>query len=119
MFRCLCTKKVSLPKLIYSRKYEIRTLYDIQLGLKVCLSTYCKVTPVSIILPFKMGELYRMYCYGRQSGIVLRSVVIILLDRFMDTAALVTVITLIWIFDGGRTLSLIADNKYSEITVPA
>lgn len=82
-------------------------LYDIQLGLKVCLSTYCKVTPVSIILPFKMGELYRMYCYGRQSGIVLRSVVIILLDRFMDTAALVTVITLIWIFDGGRPSALI------------
>ena len=90
--------------LIYGIKFcrLYLALYDAQLGLEICLTTYCKVTPISIILPFKVGEFFRIYCYGRQIGSLLKSVVIILLDRFMDTAALVTAIDLVWIFYGER-----------------
>lgn len=90
--------------LIYGIKFcrLYLALYDAQLGLEICLTTYCKVTPISIILPFKVGEFFRIYCYGRQIGSLLKSVVIILLDRFMDTAALVTAIALVWIFYGER-----------------
>lgn len=90
--------------LIYGIKFcrLYLALYDTQLGLEICLTTYCKVTPISIILPFKVGEFFRIYCYGRQIGSLLKSVVIILLDRFMDTAALVTAIALVWIFYGER-----------------
>ena len=90
--------------LIYGIKFcrLYLALYDAQLGLEICLTTYCKVTPISIILPFKVGEFFRIYCYGRQIGSLLKSVVIILLDRFMDTAALVTAIALVWVFYGER-----------------
>lgn len=66
------------------------------------IKTYCKVTPPSVVLPFKLGEVFRMYCYGHLIGNMLRGIVIILFDRFMDTAALITVIFLTWILNGGR-----------------
>lgn len=65
-------------------------LYGVNISLKTYLKTYCKVTPVSIILPYKLGELFRIYCYGYEMNDFLRSVVTIMLDRFMDTAALLT-----------------------------
>lgn len=63
-----------------------------------CLKTYFKVTPVSVIIPFKLGEFFRMYCYGTQIGNMLKGVVIILLDRFMDTVGLLIAIALVCIF---------------------
>jgi hypothetical protein len=42
-----------------------------------------------------------MYCYGNQLGNVFKGIVIVLLDRFMDTIALVTMILLVWVFNGG------------------
>lgn len=68
----------------------------------VSIKTYCKVTPVSIVLPFKVGELFRMYCYGRQLNSTLKGIIIILLDRFMDTLAVVTIMALIWLFNSGK-----------------
>ena len=57
--------------------------------------TYCKVTPVSMIIPFKLGEFFRMYCYGVEIGKKLKSVVVILLDRFFDTLALVVTLAVV------------------------
>ena len=73
-------------------------LYGSEIAFITYLNTYCKVTPVSIMLPFKLGELFRMYCYGQLLGNNLKGVVIILFDRFMDTTALMTAILLVWIF---------------------
>ena len=75
------------------------------IGLSSYLKTYCKVTPVSVIYPFKLGELFRIYCYGHQMDNMLKSTVTVLLDRFMDTAALATVIFLVWLVNGGRMAS--------------
>lgn len=66
------------------------------------LKIYCKVTPVSMLLPFKTGELFRIYCYGRQLNSILNGMVVVLLDRFMDTIAILTLIVVMWIFDGGQ-----------------
>lgn len=77
-------------------------LYGAEFKFKDYIKTYCKVTPVSVVMPLKSGELFRMYCYGRQVGNVIKGIVIILLDRFMDTAALLTVIGLVRIFYGGH-----------------
>lgn len=77
-------------------------LYDSELKLSKYLKVYCKVTPVSVVLPYKTGEFFRMYCYGKILDNMLRGVVIVLLDRFMDTIALVTMILLVWIFNGGH-----------------
>ena len=63
------------------------------------IKTFCKVTPVSIILPLKIGEFFRIYCYGYLINNWIKSTVIILIDRFADTAALVTVMVFI-LFSG-------------------
>lgn len=64
------------------------------------IKTYCKVTPVSMIFPFKLGEIFRMYCYGQVIGSTLKGVVIILFDRFVDTTALISIILFIWMLEG-------------------
>jgi len=77
-------------------------LYGRDLRFREFLKIYCKVTPVSVVLPFKLGDIFRMYCYGHALGNYLRGIVVILLDRFMDTAALATIILFFSaIFDGG------------------
>lgn len=64
------------------------------------LQLFFKTAPVSLLLPFKLGDLYRMYCYGFAIQGYLRSAVTILLDRFMDTLALITVILVFAMMQG-------------------
>lgn len=80
-------------------------MYGSELKFSEYLKVYCKVTPVSAVIPFKLGEFFRMYCYGKALGNVLKGIVIVLLDRFMDTAALITVIFLVWLFNGGTYIA--------------
>ncbi len=68
------------------------------------IKTYCKVTPVSVIFPFKFGELFRIYCYGYVIKNYVKSTLIILLDRFMDTAALLTIIIFVLLNGGHLTI---------------
>lgn len=82
-------------------------LYGLEIACKDFIKAYCKVTPVSVIIPFKLGEFFRMYCYGTLIGNVFKGIVIILLDRFMDTMALVTVIILVWMINGGSMASFV------------
>lgn len=76
-------------------------LYGTGISWTSFLKAYCKVTPVSVSLPFKIGEIFRMYCYGHEIKNGLRGTIIILLDRFMDTLALVTIILVICFFNHG------------------
>lgn len=82
-------------------------LYGTGMGLGTHLKTYCKVIPASVVFPYKMGEFFRMYCYGTRLGNPLTGIVIILFDRFVDTAALVTAILLVWLLSGGQVTSLV------------
>lgn len=82
-------------------------LYGTGISLQDYLKTYCKVTPVSIMIPFKLGELFRIYCYGIEINNVLKGIVVILLDRFMDTIALITVVFGLCIVMGGHITSLV------------
>lgn len=75
-------------------------LYGSETGHMQYLKIYCKVLPVSMVIPYKLGEFFRMYSYGRQLGNMLKGIIIILLDRFMDTAALMTIILLFGLFNG-------------------
>lgn len=67
-------------------------LYGNKISPSQYILTYCKVTPINVIFPFKLGELYRIYCFGRLLSSWLKGLVIILLDRFVDSLALVTII---------------------------
>ena len=82
-------------------------LYGTGIDLLTCLRIYCKITPVSVVIPFKLGEFFRIYCYGKQLGSLLKGAIVILLDRFMDTFALVTMILFIWVFGGGEVGGLV------------
>lgn len=77
-------------------------LYGTNIPVKTYWKIYCEVTPASMILPLKIGELFRMYCYGRQIKSLLRGSVIVLMDRFMDTAALLTILVLSHLTYGGK-----------------
>lgn len=79
-------------------------LYGSDVTISAYLKTYCKVTPVGLVFPYKLGEFFRMYCYGKQMGNVLKGIIIVLLDRFMDTMALVTMIFLICFVEKGSIL---------------
>ena len=67
-------------------------LYGAKMSRKEFIETYCLATPVSLFIPYKLGELFRMYSYGRLLRDYMKGAIIILLDRFMDTLALVTII---------------------------
>lgn len=82
-------------------------LYGSEISFARFLKIYCKVTPVSVIFPLKAGEFFRMYGYGHQLGNYLKGAIIVLLDRFMDTIALVTMILLVWAFNGGDVTSFV------------
>lgn len=82
-------------------------MYGYEVDFVSYMKTYCKVTPVSVVIPFKLGEFFRIYCYGKQFNDMLKAIVIILLDRFMDTVALVTTIVLIWAFYGGNITAFV------------
>lgn len=55
---------------------------------------FLKTLPASLLLPFKLGDLFRAYCYGIHIQNFFRSILIILIDRFSDTLALVTILFL-------------------------
>lgn len=81
-------------------------LYGSNIEGKLFLKAYCKVTPVSIILPFKLGEGYKMYCYGNLMGDYLKGVLSVLLDRFADTSALITILAVICLVYESRMIPL-------------
>lgn len=66
--------------------------YEKKISFDLLIRQYCKVVPVSIIFPAKIGDVFRAYCFGAQIGDYLRAIAVIALDRFVDTLALVTVI---------------------------
>ncbi len=82
-------------------------LYGADMGFKEYMKIYCKTTPVSVLFPLKTGEFFRMYCHGKKQGNLLKGAVIILLDRFMDTIALVTTILAIWLMNGGQVTGVV------------
>lgn len=96
---CITVCSVILVHLLKSIR-----LYFALLGNKISLITYwkqyCKVTPLCMMLPLKVGEIFRMYCYAYQIGNFWRGMLIVLMDRFMDTMALVTVIFVLWMIRG-------------------
>lgn len=82
-------------------------LYGSNRSFLTYLKTYCKVTPVSVIFPYKLGEFYRMYCYGTTLNNMLKGIIIVLMDRFVDTLALITMILLVWMISGGSLIPIV------------
>lgn len=82
-------------------------LYGTDIGFGEYIKIYCKTTPVSVLFPWKLGELFRMYCHGKRQNNLLKGVVVILLDRFMDTIALVMMILFVCLITGGKVAPIV------------
>lgn len=70
------------------------------------LKQYFKTVPVSVVLPYKLGELFRVYCFGFKMNSLLLGLVYVVIDRFFDTVALLLILV---------GLSGVAGQQFSEI----
>ncbi|MCR5508376.1 MAG: flippase-like domain-containing protein [Lachnospiraceae bacterium] len=53
---------------------------------------YCRTTLANLIIPFKLGEIYRMIVFSRLAGGAGMGIGSVIVDRFFDTLALVLIL---------------------------
>lgn len=82
------------------RLYLVLMEHKIGFGRFVLL--YLKTTLVNLIIPLKLGELYRIYCISRETKHWQVGVLSILVDRFFDTLALCMILLPLDILIFGR-----------------
>lgn len=56
------------------------------------IKIYTKITFVNITLPFKIGELFRIYCFGKETKNSKIGVLSVIIDRFFDICALLIIL---------------------------
>lgn len=66
-------------------------IYGNNISIKDYISFFIKVTPVSNVIPWKLGDIYRCYCLGNILNNNLKGTIIIVFDRFVDTLGLLTI----------------------------
>lgn len=84
----VCFLAVHAAKMI--RLYLV--LMEHKIGFNRFLLLYCRTTFVNLIIPFKLGELYRIFAIGKETGIWQVGILSVLIDRFFDIAALFLVL---------------------------
>ena len=52
------------------------------------LQLYVKTTFVSTLIPFKIGELFKAYCYGEETGSLMKGVMAVVIEKFFDAIVL-------------------------------
>lgn len=90
---------VSIIKAI--RLYLI--LYGTGIDRKIFFRQYCKVIPVSVVFPFKLGDVFKIFCFGFHIKNYMYSMCAIILDRFADTLALMTLLCSMVFFSVNKT----------------
>ena len=58
------------------------------------LYQYLKATAGSMVFPFILGQIWRIYCYSYQINSYVNGIIIMILEKFMYTLTLVTIIIL-------------------------
>ncbi len=87
-----------------TRMYII--MIDTRLSYAENLRHYAATTIINIAIPFKIGEFYRIFLYGSVIGSYAGGIVRVLTDRLVDTAALLTLLSVLLVFKGTAVLSL-------------
>lgn len=67
-------------------------LFESPIKFKEFIQLYVKTTFLNILLPFKLGELIRIYVYGKAINNYRTSLLSIITDRFFDTCILLIII---------------------------
>ncbi len=65
------------------------------------LLLYCFTTLVNLIVPFKLGEFFRVFVFTKATGSFRVGFLSVLLDRFFDTVALVLILLPFELLKGG------------------
>lgn len=77
---------IVLHVLKFIRIYFI--LLEEKISLKRRIKIYIKTTFVSSILPYKTGELFKMYSYGKEIENYSKGIISVLIDKFFDAVIL-------------------------------
>jgi hypothetical protein len=67
-------------------------LVDANMRIGRFIKTYIKTTYVNILLPFKSGELFRIFCYTNETADYKVGILSILVERFFDTLGLIVLL---------------------------
>lgn len=81
-----CSTVLLVHAIKFFRLYFI--ILEDMLPINVALRAYVKTTFVSILIPFKIGELYRMYVYGYKLNNYSKGVYSIIIDKYFDAVIL-------------------------------
>lgn len=90
----LLTVAVHIAKAL--RLYLI--MLEKQITVKCFLRLYIKTTLVNLVLPLKLGELFRVYCFGAEFENYKIGVLFVLVDRYFDTIPLLILMSFLTIF---------------------
>lgn len=63
-------------------------LMEQKIKLRHFIRLYLKTTFVNFVLPFKTGELFRIYCFSYETKVYELGILSVIVDRFFDTCAL-------------------------------
>ena len=77
-------------------------LLEKRINFKRFVFAYCRTTLANLVIPFKLGEIYRMTVFSRiteNAGIGIASVIV---DRFFDTLALVLILIPLHVLHPGK-----------------
>lgn len=89
---------VILVNLLKMARFYFILSGNTDIGFRKFAQQYCKTTPISVIFPLKLGELFRVYCFGYTMHKYFLALLFVIVDRFFDTLALITVIYGIGLF---------------------
>lgn len=89
---------VILVNLLKMARFYFILSGNTDIGFHKFVKQYCKTTPISVIFPLKIGEIFRVYCFGHTINKYFLALLFVLVDRFLDTLALITVIYGIGLF---------------------
>ena len=81
-------------------------LMEHKISLQRFLLLYCKTTFVNLVIPYKIGELYRVYKIERETKHWQVGILSVVIDRFFDVLALFFILLAIDIYEK-RQLSAI------------
>lgn len=67
-------------------------LLESKIEFKRFVLTYLKTTLTNLIIPFKLGEIFRIYCFSRETKVFQIGLFGVLIDRFFDTITLLVIL---------------------------
>lgn len=98
-FRLVCTSLLVAVAVHFMKALRLYViLFEHKIDFLSYLDTYAKTAMISLLLPYKSGELYRGFRIGRLISSGIQGYIVVLFDRFIDTLALVTLILLTLFF---------------------